>query len=605
MVLRRASDGTIIARYRICDGCESSAAMWSPDGSRIAYVVTEHSTGVATLMIAVPGKKSNAAGGVPVPAERFVGLLSTPRWSPDGRSVALLATASPKKLSGAAQAGAVQVGEIGVAPDEQRIAIVSAEGGKLRFVSPADTFVYEYDWTPDGRGFVGTAAKGDGDDNWWVAKLVAFGFDGQERVIATPAMQMNAPRVSPDGRSVAFIGGLMSDFGITGGDVYIVPFDGGIPKNLTPGYKGSFTSLAWRGARIHATALAGDRFQSATIDPARHSVTAVDGPMASFTAADGQLSLSADGAVAAAAQQDFRTAPRIVVLRSGRASAITRDNDALPAHVAVKSITWKHEGFDGQGWLLTPALLTPGKRYPMIVVVHGGPSSAATPTYAHRDVVRDLIDHGYLVFQPNPRGSYGQGAAYVEANRRDFGGGDLRDILAGIDAAEKEAPIDDARLGIMGRSYGGFMAMWTVTQSMRFKAAVAGAGNSNWSSYYGENGIHQWLIPFFGKSFYEDPAVYDRISPIRYVRNARTPTFIYVGERDVEVPPGQSIEFWRGLTAYGVPTSLMIYGGEGHRFRKPENLQDVIDRSVAWFDKYLGPSDACAECRPSAQSATK
>ena len=169
------------------------------------------------------------------------------------------------------------------------------------------------------------------------------------------------------------------------------------------------------------------------------------------------------------------------------------------------------------------------------------------PNFVWQGTNADLARAGYYLFLPNPRGSYGQGEAFTRANMRDFGGGDLKDILAGIDAAERAAPIDDNRLGLMGGSYGGFMAMWANTQTHRFKAIVSGAGLSNWISYYGTNGIDQWMIPFFGKSAYDDPDAYWAVSAIRTIKKARTPTFIYVGERDIEVPPTQSVEYWHAL----------------------------------------------------------
>ena len=136
------------------------------------------------------------------------------------------------------------------------------------------------------------------------------------------------------------------------------------------------------------------------------------------------------------------------------------------------------------------------------------------------------------------------------------------------------------------------MTMWAVTHTNRFHAAVSGAGLSDWMSYYGENGIDQWMIPYFGASAYDDPAIYDKLSPIRYIEQAKTPTFIYVGERDIECPPGQSIEFWHGLKAVGVPTSLVIYPGEGHGIRQPEHSRDVTRRTLDWFDHYLKPPQA-------------
>jgi dipeptidyl aminopeptidase/acylaminoacyl peptidase len=267
---------------------------------------------------------------------------------------------------------------------------------------------------------------------------------------------------------------------------------------------------------------------------------------------------------------------------------ITHDNDAKPALVTARSISWKNDGFNVQGWLLAPIGADPAKKAPLITIVHGGPSAANVPNFITRGAAADLLTAGYYVFLPNPRGSYGQGEAFTAANKRDFGGGDLRDILTGIDAVEKVAPIDDNRLGLTGGSYGGFMAMWANTQTNRFKAIVAGAGLSNWISYYGTNGIDQWMLPFFGKTMYDDPKAYENVSAIYFMKQAKTPTFIYVGERDIEVPPTQSIEYWHALKDQGVPTSLVIYPDEGHGIRGIANSADVRKRTVAWFDKYLG-----------------
>ena len=224
----------------------------------------------------------------------------------------------------------------------------------------------------------------------------------------------------------------------------------------------------------------------------------------------------------------------------------------------------------------------------MVTSVHGGPAAANVPNFVWQGSNADLARAGYYLFLPNPRGSYGQGEAFTRANIRDFGGGDLKDILAGVDAAERAAPIDDNRLGLMGYSYGGFMAMWANTQTNRFKAIVSGGGLSDWISYYGINGIDQWMIPYFGKSMYDDPNAYWAVSAIRTIKNARTPAFVYAGERDIEVPPTQSIEYWHALQAMNVPTSLVIYPDEGHGIRQPAHALDARKRTVAWFDRYLG-----------------
>jgi dipeptidyl aminopeptidase/acylaminoacyl peptidase len=584
--VRDAASGNVLASYDPCASCSYDFPSWSPDRASLSFIGSDAKAGSATLYLALNGKVSALT--------TVKGVASTARWSPDGKQLALLATVGAKKLTGATEAGAALVGEIGSEEDEQRIAIVARSGGELRLVSPADTFVYEYDWTPDGKGFVVTSAKGNGDNNWWVATLGHVdAASGALRILAAPAMQMNMPRMSKDGQTVAFIGGLMSDFGSVGGDVFTVPAAGGQPSNATPGFRGSFSGLSWQGRQIVASVLVGSDQAIVAIDPAaRTERTLWSAPVSASGSRDGHFVFSADGAIAASVHEDFEHAPRIVAGRLPQLAPITHDNDGFAPQLAARSIAWTSDKFDVQGWLLSPLKVEAGKKYPMVVVVHGGPAAAATPRFvaqgdAANPMLRELTSKGYFVFMPNPRGSYGQGTAFGSANKRDFGGGDWRDILAGIDAVEQVAPVDGQRLGLMGHSYGGFMTMWGVTHSQRFKAAVAGAGIANWISYYGQNGIDQWMIPFFGASAYDDPAIYRAASPIESIKAARTPTLIYVGERDVECPPAQSTEFWHGLKAMGTPTSLVIYDGEGHSIRKPEHQRDQRARTLAWFERYL------------------
>jgi dipeptidyl aminopeptidase/acylaminoacyl peptidase len=589
IVVRERAGGKVATTYQSdCQGCRLDAPAWSPDGKALAVVGSDPKAGTATVYLLKDGKMSALAS--------VKGVASTVRWSADGRQLAFLATVGAKKLTGAVEAGARQVGEIGLAQeeDEQRIAVIPATGGDVRLVSPADTFVYEYDWTPDGKGFVVTSAKGNGDNNWWVATLGHVdAASGKLRVLAAPKMQMNMPHVSPDGRTVAFIGGLMSDFGSVGGDVYTVSIDGGQPVDVTPNYKGTFNGIAWRGKELLASVLAGSDAGVAAIDPAARSARILwKGAVTASAGRDGRFAFSADGTVAASVHEDYEHAPRIVAGRLPALAPVTRDNDNFAAQVSARSVSWTNDGFDVQGWLIGPAQVDPGKKYPMIVQVHGGPAAAVTPRYVAagdngNPLARDLVRAGYFVFMPNPRGSYGQGSAFSSANKRDFGGGDWRDILAGVDAAIKAAPVDGERLGLMGHSYGGFMTMWGVTHSQRFKAAVAGAGIANWISYYGQNGIDQWMVPFFGATMYDDPAVYRAASPIESIKAAKTPTLVYVGERDVECPPAQSFEFWHGLKAMGTPTTLVVYEDEGHALRKPEHQKDLRARELAWFAKYL------------------
>jgi dipeptidyl aminopeptidase/acylaminoacyl peptidase len=202
-VVVHAADGKLIAQYDPCKTCKYSDAAWSPKGDALAFVATDATAGKTTLDVVDQGATRTVT--------TIAGVANTVRWSPDGLRIALLVTSGAHKKTGAIEAGAAQVGEIGVTEDEQRIAVVPANGGELKSVSPADTYIYEYDWTPDGSGFVATGAKGNGDNNWWIATLDYIdAVAGGVRVIAAPRMQMNLPRVSRDGETVAFVGGLMT-----------------------------------------------------------------------------------------------------------------------------------------------------------------------------------------------------------------------------------------------------------------------------------------------------------------------------------------------------------------------------------------------------------
>ena len=260
-----------------------------------------------------------------------------------------------------------------------------------------------------------------------------------------------------------------------------------------------------------------------------------------------------------------------------------------PAWGKSVSVGWTSDSFHVQGWLLFPKDYDPAKKYPLIVEVHGGPASAVLPRWGGGWALSPTAFSalGYFVLQPNPRGSYGQGEAFTQANRKDFGYGDLRDILAGVDAVLAKYPVDPNRVGLMGWSYGGFMTMFAVTQTHRFKAAVAGAGISDWLSYYGENSIDQWMIPYFGASVYDDPAVYAKSSAISYIKQTTTPTLAVVGDRDGECPAPQSFEFWHALRDLHVPAQLVVYPNEGHGFVDPAHSRDVLERAVNWFERYM------------------
>jgi len=539
------------------------------------------------MLVTVADGQSRAVATIP-------GEMHDARFSPDGKSIAVLYSRPEEIAFGPTQAAPRDTGVIGDQVDRQHLGVVDLATGHLRVVTPADLYVYEYDWAPDARRLVISAATGSGNNNWWTARLYAVPADsGSPTEIARPSTQIAVPRWSTDGSEIAYIGGIMSDQGSTGGDVWVVAASGGTPKDLTPSATISPSDLAWTATphQLVVSAWASGASDIVSLDTRTGDAHTLAHIKAHVTggAFVPSVSVSHDGQTVAAAQESLGDPPEVWAGPPAHLEQVTHANAGVtPAYGRAESVEWKSDAFTVQGWLIYPVDFKPGTHYPMIVQVHGGPAAAVPARWMSEQSTSAVLSRdGYFVFMPNPRGSYGQGEAFTKANVKDFGYGDLRDVMAGVDTVLRRFPVDSARMGLTGWSYGGYMTMWGVTQTNRFKAAVAGAGISDWLSYTGENGIDEWMLPYFGATAYDDPAVYAKSSPINYIRRAHTPTLVVVGERDVECPAPQSYEFWRGLERNGVTTQLVVYPDEGHGIRNPAHTRDLQERTIRWFDQYL------------------
>lgn len=559
--------------------CNERDPAWSPDSRRLAFLSDGAVRGQSDLYV--------WDGSAARRLTHNKGALSSPRFSPDGKQLAFL-WLEGEGAEGPMGPAARDSGVVQEVVHEQRIAVVNpaALAQRARLVSPADLYVYEFDWSPSNRSWAAIAAKGSGDDNWWIAQLYLLE-NAEARVLLKPKTQLACPRFSPDGHSVAVIQGLMSDEDLSGGDIYLVPTDGGEAKNLTEGRKSSPSSLAWAGGKLFFAEWTDGDSALATLSPSGEVATLWRGSEhLGTTPYSVTFSLSADGAAAAVVKQSISRAPEVFAGPIGTWTQRTH----LNGHVSVfsgeaRKLHVHVDAFDEQAWLIPPAHLEAGHKYPLVVVVHGGPAWESASRFDR--LWQLLSSQGFFVLAPNPRGSFGQGEAFTAGNVRDFGGGDLRDILAAVEAAVAAAPIDKDRVGLYGWSYGGYMGMWAATQTRRFKAIVAGAGIANWQSYYGENRIDQWMLPYFGASVYDDPAIYAKASPINFIKQVKTPTLLLQGERDAEVPAPQSYEFWHALKTLGVEVQLVIYPDEGHVPRLAKNTRDVDHRIVGWFEKHL------------------
>ena len=616
----KKSERVTVAAAKPDQHCRETGMTWEPDSKALAFFSDcDSSSGGEELYL------SKLDGSPSKRLTQLNGYVESPAFSPDGTKIGFLYVEGATRPSGALAAMKPPSGVIGEDGLEiQRVAVAQVDATSPAAptqVTPASLHVYEFDWAPDSKGLAYIAANPPGENNWWVAKLYTQLLAETPKAILAPAevegplhgLQIAVPRWSPDGKAIAFIGGLMSDQGSTGGDVWIVSSDGGQPHNLTQGRPTSPAWIEWAdNNNLFVSELAGGNSQLVRIHFEGHRVlpggtVSFDAPLFKIpgTVGDGRMEMSlsstADHSRFVFDASSFDRPTEIYSATPGKTmiagfdgvTQLSHLNDGVVAAWGKSvSLDWKSDSFNVQGWLILPKDYDPARKYPLIVEVHGGPAAAVVARWGTGGGISAaaLSALGYFVLEPNPRGSYGQGEAFTEANRKDFGYGDLHDILAGVDAVEGKYPVEASRVGITGWSYGGFMTMFAVTQTTRFKAAVAGAGLSNWQSYYGENSIDQWMIPYFGASVYDDPAVYAKSSAINFIKQVKTPTLVVVGDRDGECPAPQSYEFWHALRDQHVPTQLVVYPNEGHGFVDPVHRRDVMERAAEWFARYLPPS---------------
>lgn len=526
---------------------------------------------------------------------RFPGVVSAMEWSPDGRLLAVLHT-DP------APAGALDTDDVvrGDAAERwTRLWIIDVEAASARPASPPGLQVWEFDWAPDSRAFAVVAAAAPGEGAWYQAWLAVLGLDGRlSPELVRSRRQIVRPAWSPDGRWIAFLSCLLSDRDMGSGDVWVVSSAGGAARNLTAGYPATPTWIAWLDpTRIVWTGYAGCDAVVGTVS--------LDGDVRQMWRDHAGLahprwprvSLAAEGWPIAAARESWDQPLDVWLaepsdgdgLRWRRLTALHPDWHAWPLGPA-EVVTWEApDGFEIGGILLHPPGHPADGRgkgpMPMVTAVHGGP----THLWGCRSYLlwhRLLTMMGALVFLPNPRGSTGRGVAFAEANHADYGGGDWRDIAAGIDALVGRGAADAGRLGIGGWSYGGFMTAWAITQTDRFRAAAMGAGISNWVSFHGTTPLHTWDVLSFDADPYRDPA-HARRSPITHVERAHTPTLIVHGLADTVVPAGQSMEFFRALRDRGVPADLYLYPREPHFFTEQAHQCHLYQHTLHWFARHL------------------
>jgi dipeptidyl aminopeptidase/acylaminoacyl peptidase len=552
---------------------------WSPDSQHLVFVSNRSDSQNTQLYII------SLHGGEAEALTNLTGSLSTPCWSPDGKTIAFLYSSAREK-----EADPVVVD---AEPCFNRIWLVSPETRESRPLTSEDCHVFEYAWSPDGtRLVVLTSPHPNPAEGWYSAQLQLVNLEtGMIQQICTMPHQIGRLTWSPDSSQIAFLSGIMSDEGNISGEIYLVPADSGEARCISPGIDHSITWLEWEDEEIIYGGRHIDSLVIGSINPMTRKIRLIFKSMASVTTFGPDRVQISKNRRFAILRQSFTETPTIYTGslddKSWQLLFKTEVNEALFPPLRVESRYWQSaDGTPVQGFLVFPPDYVAGEARPMFVHVHGGPSLSYLPGYMS-PWERLMIARGCLVFMPNPRGSWGRGLAYQTANVGDLGGGDWQDIQAGIDTLCDEGIAEPERLAIGGWSYGGYLVAWAVTQTNRFRCAIAGASITSYESNYGVVSNREWQSTMFGSNVYEDYELHRSRSPIAFVSRVKTPILLVHGEADRLAPVQQSIEFYVALKHFGVPSQLVIYPREPHAFEERAHLIDLYERMGKWIDQYL------------------
>jgi dipeptidyl aminopeptidase/acylaminoacyl peptidase len=557
-------------------GKSDGSPRWSPDGMSIAF--TSDRDGAPQLY-----RLSLRGGDAEKLTDRKDAVIAF-RWSPDGTRIAVL-MAEPKSEAQQQREKDKDDSRIVDKDDRHpRVWMLDVASKTLTPVTSGHWQIRQIEWLPSGDRLAAIATSQPEVDQFtdrlYTITLDAGSFDE----MAAPRGPLGSLAVSPDGKTLAYVGARVD--GPETHDLYLQPLGGGAPQNLTASIDRPVAQPRWIDNQSLVVNIARG-FRSAIAIVSRDGkTTTVDGVDVNPSA----FARSSAGTLAFVGETTTRAPELWLKSPNAPARAVTTLNakwSSIPV-VAPEIVKYKSAG----GIEIEAALLIPPadaaapRSLPFVVLVHGGPTGRWSDAFEAWGQL--LVSRGYAVLYPNVRGSIGYGQRFVESNRADWGGGDFKDVMAGVDAMIARGVADPNRLGIGGWSYGGYMAAWAVTQTTRFKAAVSGAPVIDMASEFGtENGsaYDEW---FYGTP-YEKLDGFIKSSPMTYVKQVKTPTLLLQGEDDVTDPIGQSQQFYRGLKRYHVESDLVLYPREGHGLREEKHLLDRLNRVVAWYDKFVKP----------------
>jgi len=613
-------------------GKKSSAnAEWSPDGRWIAFLTEREAPASAQAPEGTEKKEGteaetkkdgegkpdprqvwiiSPAGGEAWPLTRHGAHIEAFHWSRDGRSLAFTAPVPEGKAvkDRKERYGDYEVVESDFDQDQLwTVDVAAAEAaGRPAAATPLThdpaRNVGDFDWSPDSTRIAFSATP---------SPLLAYRSDSDlyllevahpetvRAVVALPGPD-DTPRFSPDGRDLAFQTALGDPYPyyanahvatVRLADVEARPARAAADvRDRTAAFDEDPTLLGWGPDGIYLWAFQRTSSHLFRIGPG--GVTRVSAP---DRLAVGPPSLARDFKAAAFTLADDRRLPEIAV------SALDRFQPKMLTDVTaqtagwtlgpVELVRWKSaDGAEIEGVLHKPADFQAGRRYPLLVVIHGGPTGISRALLAPGNryyPIELFLAKGALVLEPNYRGSAGYGSAFRALNVRNLGVGDMADVMSGVDALVAQGLADPDRLGVMGWSQGGYISAFLATHTDRFKAISVGAGISDWTTYYVNTDITPFTRQYLHATPWDDPEVYARTSPITTIKQAKTPVLIQHGENDKRVPIPNGYELFRGLRDQGVPATMIVYAGYGHGITKPKSNRAVLQHNLDWFSHYV------------------
>jgi dipeptidyl aminopeptidase/acylaminoacyl peptidase len=579
---------------------EHGSPRWSPDGRWLAFLSDRGTRGVQQLWLLA------LDGGEPRPlTDRNAGVRHF-AWSPAGTTIAFTSTddESEEERQRREERGNARVlSEDGRRAGLWTVAILDepVSGPRVlpvpRRVSPVGMHVGGYidagfSWAPGGDRFVVMAGRSPRTNDRIRSEMFLLDLDGQTTSLGEFEGVTTSPRFSRDGEILAFIGA--ADVIPSRWTLLTMPAAGGEVRVVAPDLDGSFHDFAWLpDGRIVALVETHQRHGFAIVDPTTGDHTPAWDPPATPGSTSASLSASSDGQRYAFVWTDATSPGDVCAGQIGAGQRVLTDLNPWTREVdlgEMREIRWPStDGTQIEGLLILPVGYEGGRRYPLLTNIHGGPAAAWTwnPSIDCHDCGQFMAQRGFAVCMPNPRGSTGRGIAFQRAIAGGYGELDLEDVLSGVDWLVAQGIADPERLVIGGWSGGGYLTNLAIVTTDRFKAAVSGAGTSNWISDLGTSDIRAVFSRYVGE-IEDDPATAWRLSPIRQVRNATTPTLILFGEGDERVPPNQGYELYEGLRSRGVEVEMVVYPGEGHGISQRRHQLDVLRRVVAWYERFAG-----------------